>query len=459
MAAGKLASFILQRILKSSASAMPGKVAMTIYPDILKVVNQRCQGKILITGTNGKTTTNNLINFILRREYPSVLSNLRGANMPQGLVNAFLHDRKKNYDWGIFEVDEGSFQDVTKDIKPDYVLVTNFFRDQLDRYGEIEKAFQDILKALEPLDTTLILNADDPLVSNFRKLHKKNIYYGVTRNQYSTFEQGIVESRFCPACSNYLEYSYYNYGQLGGYQCPDCGFKNPPYDYQITEVNYQDHQYHFQFKEKDQKTQDISFAYEGIYNVYNCCAALSTALEIGLPLDKVARSIEEFEYHLGRMENFEFSDKIVKIALVKNPIGLSETISSIILDERPKSMLFVLNDNPADGRDVSWIWDAEVEKTVNISDINKIYCSGRRAEDIALRLKYAGVPVELVEVNDNMDQAIEKVLKDDVEIVYLLPTYTAVFQARELVLARLEGTGKKMSHVREYLKNLKIPGR
>lgn len=459
VAAGKIASFVLQKILKSSASAMPGKVAMTIYPDILKLVNERCNKTILITGTNGKTTTNNLLNFILRREFSSVLSNLRGANMPQGLVSAFIHDRKKEYDWGLFEVDEGSFQRVTEDLKPDYVLVTNFFRDQLDRYGEIEKAFQDILEALEPLETTLILNADDPLVSNFRKLNKKNIYYGVTRNQYSTEEQGIVESRFCPACNSYLEYSYYNYGQLGGYQCPDCGFKNPHYDYNITEIDYKDHKYHFKFKKDNHNPEDIIFPYEGIYNAYNCCAALSTSMEIGLPMDKVARSIEEFEYHLGRMENFQFPDKIVKIALVKNPIGLTETISSITLDERPKSMLFVLNDNPADGRDVSWIWDAEVEKTVHIKNINQIFCSGRRAEDIALRLKYAGVPVELVEVDDNMDRAIGKVLNEKVEIVYLLPTYTAVFQARELILARLEGSSKKMSHVREYLKNLKISGR
>lgn len=458
--AGNVASFVLQKILKSSASAMPGKVAMKICPEILGIVNERCQKKILITGTNGKTTTNNLLNFILRREFDTVLSNLRGANMPQGLVSAFLHDRKKEYKWGIFEVDEGSFKKVTEFVKPDYILVTNFFRDQLDRYGEIEKAFQDILEAIEPLDTTLILNADDPLVSNFRKLNKKNIYYGVNQNQYSTGQQGIVESRFCPSCNSYLEYDYYNYGQLGGYKCPDCGFQNPPYNYNITEINYLDHQYHFKFKDKkDGSPHDISFAYEGIYNVYNCCAALSASMEIGLPLDKVARSIEEFEYHLGRMENFEFPDKIVKIALVKNPIGLTETISSVSLDERPKSLLFVLNDNPADGKDVSWIWDAEVEKAVNIKNIHKIFCSGRRAEDIAMRLKYAGVSDGLIEVNNNMDHAIENVLKEDVQIVYILPTYTAVFQARELVLAQLHGTGKKLSHFREYLKNLKIPGR
>lgn len=441
---------------------MPGKVAMTIYPGILGVVNERCQNKILITGTNGKTTTTNIISHLLENEYPSVLSNLRGANMPQGLVSAFLNNRKKLYDWGVFEVDEGSFQSVVDFVEPNYVLVTNFFRDQLDRYGEIEKAFQDILEALEPLDTTLILNADDPLVSNFRKLHKKSVYYGVSENKFSSSEQAIVESRFCPACRSYLKYEYYNYGQLGGYQCPDCGFNNPTYDYKINEIEYKNHEYHYQFQSVNEKPNvssapiDVKFAYEGIYNAYNCCAAITAAMEIGLPMDKVKQEIGNFEYHLGRMENFQFKDKIVKIALVKNPIGLSETISSITLDERFKSILFILNDNPADGRDVSWIWDAEVEKTLKIENLSQIYCSGRRAEDIALRLKYAGVPVEQVEVDDDMDQAIGRVLEEEVEIVYLLPTYTAVFQVRELVLARLEGSSKKMSHLREYLKNLKI---
>ncbi len=456
VAAGKVTSFFLRKILKSSASAMPGKVAMVIYPEILKLVNQRCHKKILITGTNGKTTTNNLLNFIFRREFSSVLSNLRGANMPQGLVSAFLHDLKKEYDWGIFEVDEGSFKSVVRDIKPDYVLVTNFFRDQLDRYGEIEKAFQDILEAIEPLKTTLILNADDPLVSDFKKLNKKNIYYGVAHNQYSTDEQAIVESRLCPSCNSYLEYDYYNYGQLGSYKCPDCGFKNPDYDYNITEIDYREHAYHFKFKKKNNDVQNIVFPYEGIFNAYNCCAALSISQEIGLPMKKVAHWVGEFEYHLGRMENFQFPDKVVKIALVKNPIGLTETVSSISLDERDKSILFVLNDNPADGKDVSWIWDAELEKIDKIKNLNKIFCSGRRAEDIALRLKYAGVPVGLIELDDDMDQAIGKVLEAEAEIIYLLPTYTAVFQARELVLARLEGSSKKMSYLREYLKKLKI---
>jgi lipid II isoglutaminyl synthase (glutamine-hydrolysing) len=455
---GNLTSFILQNILRSSASAMPGKVAMKIYPSILQVVDERCQKKIIITGTNGKTTTNNLLSYIIEKENLTILSNLRGANMPQGLVSAFLNNIKKEYDWGIFEVDEGSFQRVVDDLKPDYVLVTNFFRDQLDRYGEIEKAFQDILEALETLDTTLILNADDPLVSNFRKLHKKNVYYGVAQNQYSSSEQRIVESRFCPACNSYLDYDYYNYGQLGGYQCPDCGFKNPSYDYHIEEIDYRGHKYHFKFHGKNQSPKDIQFDYEGIYNAYNCCAALTTALEIGLDVDSVASEIEEFRYHLGRMENFEFPDKIVKIALVKNPIGLSEVISSIGLDDRSKSLLFILNDNPADGRDVSWIWDAEVEKTRNIKNVKSIYCSGRRAEDIALRLKYADVSMNLMWVDDDMDQAIGKVLVDEVEIVYLLPTYTAVFHARELILARLEGSSKKLSYLREFLKSVKFPG-
>ena len=442
----------------SSASAMPGKVAMKIYPSFLEVVDERCQRKIIITGTNGKTTTNNLLSYILEQENLTLLSNLRGANMPQGLISAFLNNIKKEYDWGVFEVDEGSFQRVVEYLKPDYVLVTNFFRDQLDRYGEIEKAFQDILEALEPIETTLILNADDPLVSNFQKLNKKNVYYGVAQNQYSSHEQRIVESRFCPTCNSYLDYDYYNYGQLGGYRCPDCGFENPPYDYHIEEIDYRGHKYHFKFHGKDLYSKDIQFDYEGIYNAYNCCAALTTALEIGFDVENIAKEIEEFRYHLGRMENFEFPDKIVKIALVKNPIGLTEVISSISLDDRSKSILFILNDNPADGRDVSWIWDAEVEKTSNLENVKSIYCSGRRAEDIALRLKYAGVSMNLVQIVDDMDQAIEKIVADEVEIVYLLPTYTAVFHARELILARLSGSSKKMSYLREFLKNLRLPG-
>ncbi len=237
---------------------------MSIYPDILKEVDQRCNKTVLITGTNGKTTTNNLLVHIVKGKYPLILSNLRGANMPQGLVSAFINDLEDGYDWGIFEVDEGSFKRVVRDLKPDYVVITNFFRDQLDRYGEIEKAFQDIYESLDPLDTTLILNADDPLVSNFKKLGKKNIFYGVLENQFCDSNQNVVETNFCPGCNEHLDYSYFNYGQLGGYSCAHCGFENPERKYEITDIQYQGENYRFVLN-ADQNLKDFEFKYGGIY--------------------------------------------------------------------------------------------------------------------------------------------------------------------------------------------------
>ena len=176
-----------------NATALPGKIAIKLNPELLSILNERCKKKVIITGTNGKTTTNNLINHILHSKYDDVLSNLRGANMPQGVASAFLNNIKKEYDWGVFEVDEGSIPDVVKYIKPDYVLITNFFRDQLDRFGEIENTAKIVYEALEPLNTTLILNADDPMVAKFKDLGKNSIYYGVKKSNFSTMAQKVVE--------------------------------------------------------------------------------------------------------------------------------------------------------------------------------------------------------------------------------------------------------------------------
>ncbi len=426
---------------------------MSIYPDILKEVDQRCKRKVLITGTNGKTTTNNLLVHIVKGKYTRTLSNLRGANMPQGLVSAFINDLEEVYDWGIFEVDEGSFKRVVKDLKPDYVVITNFFRDQLDRYGEIEKAFQDIYESLEPLDTTLILNADDPLVSNFKKLGKKNIFYGVLENQFCDSNQNVVETNFCPGCNEHLDYSYFNYGQLGGYSCARCGFENPERKYEITDIQYQGENYRFVLN-TDQNLKDFEFKYGGIYNAYNCCAATSAALEMGMDLDTVTSRIESFEYKLGRMENFVINEKNVKVVLVKNPISLGEVLKILAMDDSKKSLLMILNDNPADGADVSWIWDAEIENVHQAKNLKNIHFTGRRPYDMALRFKYAGISTENFHIHENMDLALDEILYEDVETIYILPTYTALFHLRELLNARIEGKGRTISYFREFLKKI-----
>lgn len=432
VAVGKLVRWGLKRLGKT-ATALPGNIALKIEPDLLNIIRKRCKKVVVVTGTNGKTTTTNLIYHILKEDNENILSNLRGANMPQGIVSTIMENFKSEYDWGIFEVDEGSFQKIVEDLKPDYVLVTNFFRDQLDRYGEIENTVSMVRDALKPLNTTLILNADDPLVSQLAQLNKNNIFYGVKKNEFSSKDKTVLNTQLCPVCNSYMDYKYFNYGQLGSYHCKECGFKNPDYDYYSTNIHY-NQEYSFNMVGKE-IFRDINFKYGGIYNIYNVCAAFAFCSEVGMDPNKILERIKNFDYKLGRMEEFKFSDKLVKVALVKNPIGLTEVINSIYYDKRKKSILFILNDNPADGMDVSWIWDACMNKINEIENLKTVSCSGKRAEDIALRLKYNNLSTKLIEIDDNIEASIKKAVnQDDVEIVYILPTYTAVFQTRDLVL-------------------------
>lgn len=450
--AGKITIFGL-RIIGMKGTALPGKIALRLNPDLLGIINNRCKKKLIITGTNGKTTTNNLINHILQGKYSKLLSNLRGANMPQGVASAFLNNLKEEYEWGIFEVDEGSFPEVVKHIKPDYILITNFFRDQLDRFGEIENTANMVYDAIKPLDTTLILNADDPLVVKFKDLNKPSLYYGVERTEFSTLDQSVVESRFCPVCNEGLTYEYYNYGQLGKYHCENCGFKNPDYKYMISSIKYVDNKYEFKLNTPNKLDNTIIFGYDGIYNAYNCCAAVAIAVESGLEMEMITERIKNFDYKLGRMENFEYEQKIIKIVLVKNPIGLTEVLHSISNDKRKKSILFILNDNPADGTDVSWIWDADVETVNSIENLKSIYCSGKRADDIALRIKYSNEVNKLKKPNTNVENSIENAIHDDVEIVYILPTYTAVYNTREILINLINRTDNKIPRIREIIRS------
>ncbi|MGZ7068947.1 MAG: MurT ligase domain-containing protein, partial [Methanobacterium sp.] len=424
---------ILLGLVGQSATALPGNIALRIQPDLLKIIRERCKTVIFITGTNGKTTTNNLLNHIIKDKY-SVVSNLRGANMRQGVVSAYLKDIRDEYDLGIFEIDEGSFLPIARDINPDYILITNFFRDQLDRYGEIESTVSMVYENIKPLDTTLILNADDPFVCKFKDLGKKNIFYGVQLNKFSSESEELVETRFCPVCNSGLDYYYYNYGHLGKYQCDECNFENSPYNYSIDNLEYDNYKYCFDINIRDKKVlENVCFGYDGIYNIYNFCGVFALSFELGIEPGKIKAKMEDFNYKLGRMEEILYKDKVIKITLVKNPIGLTEVIRSISHDNRKKTLLFILNDNPADGRDVSWIWDAGFGRFKTIKNLKNIYCSGKRAEDMAMRIKYAHISPQLININDNMKSAIKKAINEDVEVVYVLPTYTAVFETRDIV--------------------------
>ena len=431
---GKSSIFFLN-FFNKSGTAFPGKVALTIDKSFLEVINEKCDKIILITGTNGKTTTNNLINKLF--EDYSVLSNLKGANMIQGIATTYVRNTKDYYDFGIFEVDEGSLDHISYFLKPDYIILTNFFRDQLDRYGEIEGIIKEVLEDIKILpDTKIILNADDPFVNQFsRKLDNDFILYGLNIPSNEVFETNLLINK-CPVCGDELHYIKNTYGHLGDYICQSCNFNNKDKDYVINSIEELDFSQNIKIRHNNEE-HIIHYPYKGLYNAYNVCAAYALANEYDLDVSSTIERMENFSFSLGRMENFTYKNKKIEVILTKNPIGLSQVTRIISNDSRTKTVVHILNDNPADGRDISWIWDANTYCT-NDETINKYYCSGKRAEEIALKKKYDEVPIEKIHIIESMKEVVDVAIEENVEIVYVLPTYTAIFETRDYISSKVE---------------------
>lgn len=430
----------LGKIGQKDFSTLPGWIAYSVYPDILEEFAGKCAKIVLVTGTNGKTTTNNLIYTMAKAAGFKALANLKGANLITGIISAFISGGEDHYDLATLEVDEASFPKVTRYLQPDWVVISNFSRDQLDRYGELDRTAGYIYDALSScLDTTLILNADDPLVARMGDLNLQSVYYGVAENIFSKEEGTVVESRFCPCCNARLNYFYYNVGQAGGFACPDCGFKNPSYDYYISDISYSSF-FKFNFHTPTALYPDVKFKYDGFYNLYNVCAALALVSEAKIGMETALDALEQFHYHLGRMESFEMDGQKIHLILVKNPVGYMEVLNTITKDAEDKVLLLVLNDNAADGYDVSWIWDVDFEILNQIPKIKKVYCAGKRYLDLAVRLKYADFDPSKTEAVADLAEAFQRTVRENVPAIYILPTYTALFKIREMLIKEKEKT-------------------
>ncbi|WAM37119.1 MurT ligase domain-containing protein [Caldicellulosiruptor acetigenus] len=426
---GILVKFTLKLFGKDATSA-PGKIAIKICPSIIKEIDKRSKLKILISGTNGKTTTNNIINWLIAGD-KVVLSNLKGSNMANGIVSAFINNLRSSYDIVCFEVDEGSLPVVTRYLKPDIFVTTNVFRDQLDRYGELDRVKELILSHIG--QALAIINADDPNLASFSG--EKKVFYSVDENLLSRKTNVTLDSRFCPLCNAKLEYLFYNVGHLGKYECLMCGYKNPESRFVITNIREDSAGFVFDFvdRERDIHIENIKWKMGGVYNLYNVCAAISVAMLIGVEEKRIKERIETFENKLGRLEKKEVDSKKVIISLVKNPIGMSETLSVISNDPDPKAIVFILNDNAADGKDISWIWDADFDILCRIENIKALYFGGKRKEDMALRVKYSEYMLanfEFIDYKEELDKVFEQ---NDIQKVYILPTYTALFEVKKIV--------------------------
>jgi len=416
-----------------AASVLPGEIARRLHSRLLPLLfEQVSQGVIVVVGTNGKTTTSLLLKQILSDRGYSVIHNSSGANLINGLITALLSNAdmtgKISADYAILEVDENILPLLLKDCQPKYILALNLFRDQLDRYGEVDTIAQRWGKAIAPLptDTTIVLNADDPTLSSLgQQLKQKVLYFGLNEPELYLAEiPHAVDSIYCPRCGHLLDYQGVYLSHLGDYHCPSCGFAK-------SKVAL----------ESKGHPQILI----GVYNKYNTLAASVLTQAMGIKTEDIYPTVQNFKAAFGRAEELEIEQKQVRIMLAKNPVGMNETIRAVNdIKKTGKSdvTLLVLNDRIPDGTDVSWIWDVDTEELVKLG--GTLIVSGDRVYDMALRLAYSSESIdpeknnfELI-VKEDLPEAISTALKytKPTETLHIIPTYSAMLEVREVLVGR-----------------------
>lgn len=419
------------KLLNRKATSLPGYIAYKLDKNILKELSKNTKF-IFVTGTNGKTMTTHFLVSILREHYPIVLTNESGSNMVQGIITSLLDNPLNKETIAVLEVDEANIVRIGEYLKADYVTLTNIFRDQMDRFGEIYNILDKIVEGLDLMpDAKIIANGDLPIFS-YDKLKKFDpVYFAIREDNKEVYDLDAEfnsDGILCPSCDSVLKYRTVNYSSLGDFACPNCDFKSPKIKYEISEIsNLNPDSSKFVIDNKDYEVN-----VGGVYNVYNALTALSTAYELGLSYEEIKRGLAKQKNVFGRQENIRIHDKNVVINLVKNPTGLNQVIDLTLLENEPISLICLLNDNYADGLDVSWIYDSYYEKLSKL-DIKDIYVSGIRSKDMKRRLEIAGLIDEDIEEFDYENQ-IENIIKNaKSDNVYIFSTYTAMLKLREVL--------------------------
>jgi UDP-N-acetylmuramyl tripeptide synthase len=435
----------LLTVLGRKGTTLPGKVALTICPNLLAYYGKMLGEQIVfVTGTNGKTTTSNLLVHFLREDGREVISNSLGANLIQGIATTLIegiNPGRRGQQAVVLEVDEATIGHVIGHLRPKAVVVTNFFRDQMDRYGELDTVVEMVGSALKkaPDSTTVILNADDPLVTSIAPEGKQVAFFGIESSEFSSKTHTEVrDGKYCRRCGDVLHYSLYHYGQLGFYQCPSCGFGRP--EPSLAAEGVQLHAEGIRFRVGEVTGFVNSPA---LYNVYNALAAITAATIVGVKDEVLMREMGYMKTQLGRMERLIApTGRELMLTLVKNPTGFNEVLKVVEREKRPVEMVVILNDRYADGTDVSWIWDTNIERLHQFAELRRIICAGTRAEDFAIRLKYADLwPItEIVEGDlEAVDEALRKLAPDS--MLYILSTYTSLYRIRDHLL---QGGGREV---------------
>ena len=418
------------KLLGKNGGNTPGRYAYKLNKDILRFFKVNCP-VIAVVGTNGKTTTNNTINAIIQKKYRKVIGNLSGNNMETGIITLLAKNSsltgKVNADFITLEIDESYLPIVGSKIKLDTVVLLDFFRDQLDRVGEIESLILKINKFLETYNGNLVLNNDDPNVARLGKANpnNKNVYYfSVDKYKFATNKMKEAgEGKFCPFCSTKLEYDYYQYAHIGKFRCPKCDYGNNEIYKLITDVNLENRTFKI-------GKETFKINYNSIYSIYNFAAAISVASIYDVDVELIKQTLKEFELNNGRQEKLVINGCDTTINLAKNPTGVNVSLRLVNEDSDEKDVLFVLNDKSADGTDVSWIYDIDFS---NLNNVNRIITSGTRAFDMAICIKNNGVPKEKIEAYLDLKEAVKALYRTSCK-KYAISNYTAVQDTRHTIM-------------------------
>jgi UDP-N-acetylmuramyl tripeptide synthase len=436
----------LSRRSGRGATSLPGKVLLRIEPEaIARLAGRLPQGSAAISATNGKTTTAAMVAAILERSGTRLVHNRAGANMAGGIASVLLGAARGDGidgDAGLFEVDEFWLDRVVPALKPRALLLANLFRDQLDRYGELETIADRWAAAVAAAPTTqLVLNADDPLVADLGRVRAEGAgagavtYFGVQDDAVAL--RGMAhasDSKHCRGCGAPLNYDAVYMGHLGRWHCPNGDTRRPEPGVFATAITLDGTRAaRFELHIGGERA-TVALPLPGLYNVYNALGAAALTSALGAPLADIVAGLGSTQAAFGRAETVQIAGRELAILLVKNPAGANEVLRTLALDSGAHDVLAVLNDKIADGRDVSWVWDADFE--VIARHVRRVTCSGTRAAELAVRLKYAGVAPERLHVEHDLEQALDLALADGDGRLVALPTYTAMLALRELLVAR-----------------------
>ncbi|SFC57765.1 Mur ligase family protein [Clostridium uliginosum] len=425
----KITEFLSKHILKGGSN-FPGKVALKVDKTILKVVSAGYK-VILVTGTNGKTTTTSMISNILKEKGFNVITNNTGANLYPGITACFISNykflKKTQDSYAVIEVDEANVKFITEYITPEIITITNLFRDQLDRYGEVYTTLNKILEGIVKVPTSkLILNGDESLLGKLN-LDNPVSYYGfnvpITENSSVDLN---ADSKFCKICKARYSYNFVTYNHLGDFYCSECGYKRPELSYAVNKI--------FDLTPESSSVlinnTEVLVSQSGAYNIYNALCAYAISKELGVEDKIIKNSLQNQSSSFGRQEQIQIENKRIQIILVKNPAGYNQALDTLCLNKNEFSAAFLLNDNYADGRDVSWIWDVDFEKISSLP-IQSIFVSGIRMYDMAVRLKIAGLDKNKFILEEDYDKLTEQIKNSSCSKLYILATYTAMINYRK----------------------------